>query len=163
MVLSACNLGNTRPPTPTENVPPAAPTFTPLPTRTPIAPVTIALTSRPNVTSIPPTSIFPPTATRDPNVPILLQNGRGITNGQFVTDGRFQVEQYCKQLNSNYIIAEDGTDWYCAQDGQRVKTLTKSDFDNICRQTYDNPTAFAQQIDTNQRPVYRWRCFGFPQ
>jgi hypothetical protein len=164
LVLNACNLGDTYPQAPT-GVPTSqpAPTFTPLPTRTPIAPVTIALTSRPNITSIPPTAIFPPTATTDPTIPILLQNGRGIANGQFVTDGNFQVEQYCQQLNAGYQVAEDGTDWYCTQNGQRVKTLTKSDFDNICRQTYDNPTAFALQIDNNQRPAYRWRCYGFPQ
>jgi hypothetical protein len=163
LVLSACNMGDTRQPAPTAAENTAAPTWTPLPTRTPIAPVTVALTSRPGVTSLPPTPIFPPTATRDPNIPILLQNGRGISNGQRVTDGNFQVEQYCKQLNPNYNISEDGRDWYCTENGQRVKDLTKSDFDAICRQTYDNPTAFALQIDNGQPAAYRWRCYGFPQ
>ncbi len=161
--LSACNMGDTRQAAPTAADNTAAPTWTPLPTRTPVAPVTIALTSRPGVTSLPPTPIFPPTATPDPNQPILLQNGRGISNGQRVSDGNFQVEQYCKQLNPNYTIDEDGQSWYCLRNDQPVKYLTKSDFDAICRQTYNNQTAFALQIDNSQPDAYRWRCYGFPQ
>lgn len=163
LVLTACNLGDNRQAAPTAADNTAAPTWTPLPTRTPVAPVTIAITSRPGVTSLPPTPIFPPTVTRDPTIPILLQNGRGITTGERVTDGNFQVEQYCQQLNPDYRINEDGQDWYCTQNGRRVKDLTKSDFDAICRDTYNNPTAFALQIDNNQQAAYRWRCYGFPQ
>lgn len=171
LLMSGCNLGDNRqlqPTAPPTNT--AAATNTSQPIATDLAPTSIFVTSRADFTQVPPTAIIPPTAfipptaTLDPTIPILLDGGRGIANGQVVNDGNFQVETYCSQLEQSWSIDEDGTDWFCTgANGSRVKTLTKSDFDNICQQTYDDNLAFAQQINNGDPAAYRWRCYGFPR
>lgn len=94
--------------------------------------------------------------------PQLLQNGRGLTTGAVVNNGEFQVEGYCSAINPNYGIDVDNNFWYCTENGNRILTLGVAEFDDICIRTYSNPAAYAEQINTNDRPAYRWRCFAIP-
>jgi hypothetical protein len=45
------------------------------------------------------------------------------------------------------------------QHGQRVLTLGSAEFDDICIRTYNNAAAYAEQINSNADPVFRWRCY----
>lgn len=105
--------------------------------------------------------VLPPTPTSTAP-PQLLNNGRGLTNGQLVTNGEFQVEGYCSAINPNYGVDEDGTFWYCTENGNRILTLGVAEFDDICIRTYNNPAAFAQQVPDGGPPAYQWRCFAIP-
>lgn len=101
-----------------------------------------------------------PTATpRD--IPRLLQNGRGLTTGNPVSNGQFEVEAYCTSINTSYGVDEDGNQWYCTQNGQRILTLGRAEFDDICFRTYNTPGAFAEQLDNGEPPAYRWRCYAY--
>lgn len=100
----------------------------------------------------------PPTAT--PFVaPQLANNGRGITTGAFISNGEFEVEGYCSSINPAYGVNVDDNFWYCTENGNRILTLGVAEFDDICIRTYGNPAAYAEQIQNNDRPAYRWRCF----
>lgn len=90
----------------------------------------------------------------------LLNGGRGLTTNQTMNNGEMEVEGYCTGLNPAYGVAQDGVNWYCTQNGQNVLTLTNSDFDEICRQTYSNPGATAAQVESSVPVAYRWRCFA---
>ena len=148
----------------------AIPSITPLPSRTPqptLTPVNFNQQSFPTA-FIPPTSALPPISTIAPSPvplnytpqPSLLNGGRGLTNGAIQNNGEFQVEGFCTQRNPNWGVTEDGTRWYCTENGNRVFALGIAEFDSICIQTYSNPAAFAQQIVSSQPEAYRWRCFG---
>lgn len=100
----------------------------------------------------------PPTPTSSAP-PRLATNGRGITTGAFVTNGEFEVEGYCSSINPSYGVDVDQNFWYCTENGNRILTLGVAEFDDICIRTYSNPAAFSQQIQNNDRPAYRWRCF----
>ncbi len=156
----------------TPQAPTAAPTLTPFPTRepqatrtpinNPVASPTPIFNNQPVSTTIPQATAFVP-ATFTPivasNSGTILTNGRGLTNGASVSNGEFQVEGYCNILNPSYGVAEDGTDWYCTFQGQRALTLRQTQFNDICIRTYSNPAAYSEQIQNNDRPAYRWRCF----
>lgn len=90
----------------------------------------------------------------------LLNGGRGLTTNQLMNNGEIEVEGYCTRVNPAYGVAQDGVNWYCTQNGQNVLTLTNPDFDEICRQTYNNPSATAIQIESSVPMAYRWRCFA---
>jgi hypothetical protein len=94
-----------------------------------------------------------------PRLPYLLDGGRGMTTGSVMNQGNFEVEAYCTTINSNYGVTEDNTYWYCTENGQRVLTLGSAEFDDICIRTYNNPAAYAEQIQNNDDSVYRWRCY----
>ena len=90
----------------------------------------------------------------------LLTGGRGLTNGAWMAPGEFQVEWYCEQRG--YRPNYDWYDWFCqTSGGARAFTLSVSDFDAICRATYNNPGAFAIRDGYNQRPAFNWRCYGY--
>ncbi len=93
---------------------------------------------------------------------ILLQGGRGITNGAIMNDGNFQVEGYCTGKGT---VRQDANTWYCGS-----AALWALQFDEICQKTYkntdgsDNLGAFAIQIPvstTNPTPAFNWRCYAF--
>ncbi|MCA9894343.1 MAG: serine/threonine protein kinase [Anaerolineae bacterium] len=117
-----------------------------------------------NETTIPPTPTnliqasptFPPESLQ--TTIQLLENGIGLTTGQLVTTGNFEVEGYCKLLNIDYDVTEDRTNWYCTDNGAIIRTLTITDFIDICRRTYNNEDAIAVQIDGTEPIAYRWRC-----
>lgn len=151
--------------------PTTAPTITTLPSRTPqptLTPVNFNPQTFPTA-FIPPTSQLPPPAVIVPTLlppnytpePRLLNGGRGLTNGGIMNNGEFQVEGYCQILNPNYGVDEDGTRWYCTNNGNRVVALGTAEFDDICVRTYNDPAAFGLQIIGNQPAAYRWRCFGY--
>lgn len=102
--------------------------------------------------------IQPPTPT-PAAPPQLLNNGRGLTTGAIMNNGELQVEGYCSGINSNYGIDVDQNFWYCTENGNRILTLGVAEFDDVCIRTYNNPAAYAEQIQNNDRPAYRWRCF----
>ena len=162
-ILAAC--------TSTPAQPTAQPTVMQQPTRTSqptITPVNFS-------TQVFPTAYIPPTSAAPPIVPVvptqypanytpqpsLLNGGRGLTNGAIQNNGEFQVEGYCSTINPNYQIEEDGTRWYCTNNGVRMLAIGTAEFDNICVRTYNNPAAFAMQIEGSQPAIYRWRCFGY--
>lgn len=91
----------------------------------------------------------------------LLQNGRGLSTGRPVSNGEFEVEAYCTSINASYGVDEDGTFWYCTQNGQRVLTLGRAEFDDICFRTYNVPGAFAEPLNNGDRLAYRWRCYAY--
>ena len=126
-------------------IPSATQTFTPIPTSTSIP------------TSIP-TAFFSPTP--DPNNVLFLTSGIGLTTGGSMTNGEFEVEGYCRILNTNFGVSEDSLYWYCTQNGSVVRTLIKADFDEICRRTYNDSNAAAIQIPGTQPAAYRWRCYA---
>jgi hypothetical protein len=91
--------------------------------------------------------------------PYLLDGGRGMTTGTTMNQGNFEVEAYCTTINPNYSVSEDDTFWYCTENGQAVLTLGSAEFDDICIRTYNNAAAYAEQINSNADPVFRWRCY----
>ncbi|MGJ3239172.1 MAG: hypothetical protein ACFE0Q_10745 [Anaerolineae bacterium] len=105
---------------------------------------------------------IPPTPTSSAP-PQLLNNGIGITTGATMNNGEFEVEGYCRAINPNYGVEVDENFWYCTNNDQRVLTLGVAEFDEICVRTYRNPGAYAEQINNNDRPAYRWRCFAIPR
>lgn len=116
---------------------------------------TITPTPRPLPTSTP----FPTSA---PAARLIaLDNGRGLSTGAVMTNGEFEVEGYCTILNASYGVDRDNDNWFCTQNGQRVRTLSPEDFNEICRRTYNRRDAFAAQQGTSTIPVFRWRCYVF--
>jgi hypothetical protein len=91
--------------------------------------------------------------------PILAMNGRGMSTGSVMNEGNFEVEAYCSRINASYGVTRDDNYWYCTQNGQRILTLGVAEFDDICIRTYNNPAAYAEQIQNTQIPVFRWRCY----
>jgi Tol biopolymer transport system component len=88
----------------------------------------------------------------------LLTGGRGLTNGAALSAGEFQVEYYCNR--QGYGITNDNNNWYCTSGGRRVQTLGQSDFNRICRETYNNSSAYAVRDGRNRIAAYNWRCYG---
>jgi hypothetical protein len=91
--------------------------------------------------------------------PVLAMNGRGLSTGSVMNEGNFEVEAYCSRINAGYGVSRDDNYWYCTQNGQRILTLGVAEFDDICIRTYNNPSAYAEQIQNSQIPVFRWRCY----
>jgi len=102
----------------------------------------------------------PPTPTPQ-RIPVLLDNGVGLSTGRTMHNGEFEVEAYCSAINPNFGVSEDGNFWYCTQNGQRVLTLGTAEFDDICFRTYRQVGAFAQQINNNEPAAYRWHCYAY--
>lgn len=143
------------------------------------APAVISRPTRTQIGGAPPTSIpigasgggggNVPTSAPPPEqaVPIsgglarLLTDGRGLTTGGAVTNGEFEVEGYCTLLDSNNQVSENGFNWFCLRNGQRVRTLTIQDFDEICRRTYNETDAIAIQLPGSEPAAYRWRCYEY--
>ena len=84
----------------------------------------------------------------------LLSGGQGMTNGAVQNYGDFQVEGYCTYIGSSGV-SENGINWYCD-----TRQLTISDFDSICRLTYNNSSAAAFRSGSSSTVAYNWRCFG---
>ncbi|MEM9954970.1 MAG: hypothetical protein AAF846_25405 [Chloroflexota bacterium] len=97
--------------------------------------------------------------TSRPQTAQLLSGGRGLTDGSYVTNGNFQVESFCSRRGQS--IDNDNRNWYCLRGNTRVYTLTQSDFNQICRDTYNRSDAFAQRISSGNIPAYNWRCYGY--
>ena len=94
--------------------------------------------------------------------PILLAGAQGLTNGADLEAGEFQVEYYCSRRGLN--TSNDTIDWFCTNASDvPVLTLVQSDFDQICRDTYDVEDAFALQDGSSPSPAFRWRCYYFPE
>ncbi len=92
--------------------------------------------------------------------PVLLMNGTGLSNDQSVTNGKMQVEGYC--TDQGYGIKQDNTNWYCTDaQNNAVKTLTSTDFNQICQETYNDPSAFAVQDGADSVAAYNWNCYGY--
>jgi hypothetical protein len=102
--------------------------------------------------------INPPTATPQ-RLAVLAMNGRGMTTGSPMNNGNFEVEAYCTTINASYGVTRDDNYWYCTQNGQRIITLGIAEFDDICIRTYNNPAAYAEQIQSSEIAAFRWRCF----
>lgn len=94
-----------------------------------------------------------------PKLPYLLDGGQGMVTGLVMNQGNFEVEAYCTTINLNYSVTEDDIFWYCTENDQRVLTLGSAEFDDICIRTYNNPAAYAEQIQSSEIAVYRWRCY----
>lgn len=101
------------------------------------------------------TPLITSTATR---APVLLSNGRGLTDGRIMNNGEMQIEGYCQSLGRG--TSDNGTDWFCTGAGGNRK-LELDDFNTICRRTYNNPGAFALQGRQASRPSHNWRCYGY--
>lgn len=93
-------------------------------------------------------------------VPALLNNGRGLSTGLIMNNGEFQVEGYCSLINPAYSVSEDNINWFCTLNGQPILTLGTAEFDDICIRTYNNPAAYAEQLNLNVDPAFRWRCLA---
>lgn len=94
--------------------------------------------------------------------PIILAGAQGLTNGENLAPGEFQVEYYCSRRGLN--TRSDGIEWYCVNATDvPVITLVQSDFDQICRDTYDIDDAFALQDGDASDPAFRWRCYYYPE
>jgi|GEM_PF-6761636 len=104
---------------------------------------------------------LPPTPTSSAPAQ-LVQNGRGLSTGTVMNNGEVEVEGYCRTINPNYGVDVDQNFWYCTENGNRILTLGVAEFDDICIRTYNNPAAYSEQIQNNERPAYRWRCFVIP-
>lgn len=87
----------------------------------------------------------------------ILTGGYGLTNGARMGAGEFQVEYYCE--NQGYDIRNDDNNWYCTRGNTRVFTLQQADFNQICRETYNNSSAIAYRYGDGIIPAYRWRCY----
>ena len=130
-----------------------------MPTRTPSATSTRIPSATPTRTPSA-TTTRTPSATTVPRNANLLIGGIGLSDGSYMTNGEFQVEYYC--TDQGWGINHNNQDWYCVnRNNTRVYTLVQQDFDQICQETYNNSTAFAQQISSNQIRAFNWRCFGF--
>lgn len=105
--------------------------------------------------------VIPPTPTSSAP-PQLLNNGRGMSTGAIMNNGEVEVEGYCRAISVNYGVDVDENFWYCTENGNRILTLGVAEFDDLCIRTYSNPAAYSEQIQNNDRPAYRWRCFVIP-
>lgn len=103
-----------------------------------------------------------PTATSSAP-PQLLMNGQGMSTGAIMNNGQVEVEGYCSAINVSYGVEVDENFWYCTENGNRILTLGVAEFDDLCIRTYSNPAAYSEQIQNNDRPAYRWRCFAIPR
>lgn len=92
-------------------------------------------------------------------IPVLASNGRGLTTGAVMNDGNFEVEAYCTTINASYGVTRDDNYWYCTSNGQRIITLGVAEYDDICIRTYNNPAAYAEQVQSSAIPAFRWRCY----
>jgi hypothetical protein len=86
-------------------------------------------------------------------------NGIGRSNRQAVSNGEFQVEYYCPSLGYGGFT-RDNENWYCTNNSQHAYTLQQSDFDRVCRETYNRDDAFALQNGQNSVPAFRWLCYA---
>ncbi|MEO1286142.1 MAG: VWA domain-containing protein [Chloroflexota bacterium] len=101
----------------------------------------------------------PENRTLTPDDARLLTNGRGLTDGSFLNAGEFQVEWYCG--NDDLNVSNDNDNWFCLNDDRSLNyTLSITDFDTICKATYNNASAFAVQDGDSEVPAYSWRCYG---
>jgi hypothetical protein len=106
-------------------------------------------------------SSYIPPDDRDSTPPdaFLLSGGRGLTDGRILPPGEFQVEWYCGARGLG--VSNDNSRWYCNNRGGGVNfTLSLADFDEICKATYGNASAFAVQDGRNGVPAYNWRCYA---
>lgn len=77
-----------------------------------------------------------------------------------MNDGAFQVEYFCTQ--SGLSANNDGNNWFCQNpDGTVNFVLSVSNYDRICRDTYNRGDAFAIQDGPSSTPAFRWRCYAF--
>lgn len=98
----------------------------------------------------------------DDGEPVILVGGQGLTNGADLNPGEFQVEYYCSRRG--LTTTSDGIDWFCVNNNEvAVITLVQSDFDQICRDTYEQETALAQQDGDGSQPAFQWRCYYHPE
>lgn len=104
----------------------------------------------------------PPTAAQ-PTEMLLPPQNRSVAPPNSVRLGEFAVEQYCNDKGYNVQITNNQTDWVCTNkaNGATVFVLQPTDFDNICRTRYNNPSAFA--IRDMHKPVqaYNWSCYRY--
>ncbi|MGB7342091.1 MAG: hypothetical protein WBC91_24560, partial [Phototrophicaceae bacterium] len=99
---------------------------------------------------------------------VVLARGIGITSGNAVYNGNFEVESYCQQILPGSDVSQNDVNWFCTTDGGVRVQLTELDFTEICRQTYNEPSAFAvRDLDLttpddsqNNIPAFNWRCLG---
>jgi hypothetical protein len=84
-------------------------------------------------------------------------------NAQLTRLGVFQVEWYCNERNLGVRIINNNTDWACTNpvNGQIAFVLTQQNFDEICRRTYRNDTAFAVRDQNRLEPAYNWSCYTY--
>lgn len=103
------------------------------------------------------------TATQSPrsDQPLrMLTNGENLVTGEQITNGEMVPLGYCERLSASYATVNEGNDWYCVENGERVQTLVEEDFTAVCRMTYDDPTATAIRLAGADPDVVQWRCFG---
>lgn len=90
----------------------------------------------------------------------LLDSGIGLSTGRIVNNGEFEVEGYCRLINTTFGVDYDRDNWFCTLNGQRIMTLSEREFSDICRRTYRDTSAFALQDGDSSQPAFRWRCYG---
>jgi hypothetical protein len=74
--------------------------------------------------------------------------------------GTFQVEWYCNNRGLGVRLANDDRDWACTNpSGEIASVLGQADYDTICRQTYNNATAFALLDGVRPTQAYNWSCY----
>ncbi|MEP7287159.1 MAG: DPP IV N-terminal domain-containing protein [Chloroflexota bacterium] len=88
-----------------------------------------------------------------------LTGGVGLSDSNAALGpGEFQVEGYCHHLGYSGVRT-DYRDWFCSN-RQKTVRLTITDFDEICRLTYNNPNAFVIRDGNRDILAYNWRCYG---
>ncbi|MCC7209483.1 MAG: hypothetical protein IT323_19390, partial [Anaerolineae bacterium] len=92
-----------------------------------------------------------PTATPVPPVP---------PGASRVRLGAFQVEWYCNNRGLGVRLANEERDWACLNPNGDVSfVLGQADYDAICRQTYNNPGAYALRDGVRAQHAYNWSCY----
>ena len=76
--------------------------------------------------------------------------------------GEFQVEWYCNERGYGVQLTNNDNDWACTQSTSKqiVFVLSKTDFDQICKRTYNDQTAVAIKDQNKPQGAYNWSCYS---
>ncbi len=77
--------------------------------------------------------------------------------------GEFAVEWYCNNRGFGVILVNNQNDWACINTSNNsvVFTLGPSDFDSICRSTYQDQGAFAIRDQQKPAQAFNWSCYTY--
>jgi hypothetical protein len=103
-----------------------------------------------------------PTATPQPPV-VIVPSGpsRDVVPPNSIRLGEFQVESYCNDQGYGVKLINNENDWACTRQpsGDVAFTLSPTDFDTICRKTYNAPGAYAIRDQHKPTQAYNWSCY----
>ncbi len=77
--------------------------------------------------------------------------------------GEFQVEWYCAERHFGVRLTNNDADWACTDpaSNQVSFVLTQQDYDQICKRTYNDQTAFAVRDQSKPQQAYNWSCYTY--